>query len=363
MNFNIEANYRDTNSASPLALSNNLVIFATYAGLTVVLFAVFLIHDGNFLFPNDDAYIYLHSAQAFWAGHDQAYAGTPPLIGVTSGVFFAGLLLLETIIHSPEMALYVWCMICAIAYLTGIHAIARSAGCSASATTAVVIGSLVIGGSTYQLLNGLDTGLTMAAVAWDLALLATLRRNALALLSGLMLFVRPELILFSVASMSILFLEDTSSRRKLANAALFLLPVLPFALWFWIEIGSPIPSTISAKEYFFAEANFPVSDKIRLFLFPLSWSLLLTSPLWACIRFIRPRWFLATVSIVTFLFLSAYLYKLPGMLAAATGRYMFTLAPILSLAIAHGISAPLPEQRKTTRIYIALAVIPSVVAL
>lgn len=316
------------------------------------------------VFPNDDAYIYLHNAQVFWSGQDSSYPGVSPLTGTTSSVFFAGLLLFETCIRAPEIALYIWCLVAAVALVGGLYAIGINAGCSAFAAAAIAVGSLLIAGGVYQLINGLDTGLAIAAVAWALALLTSRRRGvAFALLIGVMPFIRPELALLSLASIVVLLLDDNPIRRKVALIAIAGVAALPFALWLWRETGSPIPSSVPAKEYFFAEAYLPLAIRLEMALKPIVAALLLTFPLALFLWFIRPAWLLAICVIFIMGIFGAYLIKLPDMLAISIGRYMFILLPVLSLGIAQGVASRRPIHRKIATVLIGLAVIPNVFAL
>ena len=323
----------------------------------VSLFLVILLVIGGPHFTCDDAYIFLHDAQVLWAGQDSAYLGVPALFGTTSGVFLILLMLLERIIRSPEMALFVCLMIGAISYVLGLYVMCLNAGTSNRAATALAIGSLVLAGSAFQLLNGLETGLAMSAVAWDFALLLSKRRTmALPVLCGVMPFVRPELAFLSGCSLAILIFDQTvSSRFKIEAIVVSIASALPFATWYWIEIGSPFPSTAAAKAYFFAEAYDPITTKLYYVAMSAGRALLVTFPLWFCVIFIRP----ARIRTICLLFISAllgaFLSRFPGGLWMSTSRYLFVFAPIVILGMAAGLASEHARGRRIVRYCLASA--------
>ena len=107
----------------------------------------------------------------------------------------------------------------------------------------------------FQLLNGMDTGLAMAAVAWNIKLLTDKKRTLwLSILCGIMPFIRPELSFLSLVSMLIIFGDGgCSARFKMAAAVTAILSAVPFLLWYWVDTGSFVPNTVNAKTYYFAE--------------------------------------------------------------------------------------------------------------
>jgi hypothetical protein len=238
--------------------------FIPVLGLGILVAAAFGLafhRIGGAKFPNDDAYIALHNAQVLWAGHDAAYSGVPALIGATSGAHLALLMFFECFVPSAPLALFLLCGVVTFGYVLAIYVLCLNYECSRAIAAAFASGSLLVAGSIFQFLNGLDTGLAMTAVACDLALLASKRHPCLlAILCGVMPFVRPELAVLSAGSILVLLSDaDKSHQEKTVAIVLATAAVLPFLTWYWIGTGSPMPSTISAKAYFFAEANLPLA--------------------------------------------------------------------------------------------------------
>ncbi len=332
------------------------------AGAVTALFAIVFHCIGGAKFPNDDAYIGLHNAQVLWLGHDAAYRGVPALVGATSGVHLALLMLFESLVSPAPLALFVLCAAAAVAYVLAIHALCLNAGCSRAIAFAFAIASLCFAGSLFQFLNGLETGLAMTAVACDLALLASNRyRWLLAILCGLMPFVRPELAVLSLGSMLIVFGDSTKSRgEKTVAAALAIAAAIPFLAWYWIDTGSFIPSTIDAKNYFYAQANLPMAAKFIWFAQSMIVGIVYAFPIFLCVPAIRSRPLRALCLSFVAIVLFAYLERLPGGLRFNSGRYLFIFVPIVLYGLIDAYAAPEPWRRRLARRCMVAALIPTV---
>ena len=154
--------------------------------VTIGAFAIAYYLIGGPLFINDDAFINLHNAQVLWLGQDAAYRGVPALVGATSGLHLALLMAFESVIPNDAIALFVLGAVVAAAYVIGLFAMSLNAGCSRHEAMVIALGGLLFAGSTFQLLNGMDTGMAMVAVAWDIKLLTDRRRTRwLPILCGL----------------------------------------------------------------------------------------------------------------------------------------------------------------------------------
>jgi hypothetical protein len=325
------------------------------AALTAFAVAYHLI--GGPLFPNDDAFINLHNARVLWLGHDPAYRDVPALVGATSGVHLALLMLFESFIPADTTALFVLCAVIAAVYVLGLFAMCINVGCSRIQATLIALAGLILAGSIFQLLNGLDTGLAMAAVAWNIKLLTDGKRTLwLPVLCGAMPFIRPELGFLSIASMFVVLRDREPSIDFRAKAvALCVLAATPFLLWYWIDTGSPIPSTIGAKTYFFAEQYLDWRTKAGWVIPAMTQAVLETLPLFLCISFIRPR----AVRLILLLFVAvlfgSYFWKLPSGFLHNAGRYLYPLVPVVLVGIACGLSSLHRRHRKMTLVFIAIS--------
>ncbi len=329
-------------------------ILCSLAALGAFAFAYHWI--GGAIFPNDDAYIALHDAQAVWAGRDEIYRGVPALYGETSGVRLALLLLFECFLK-PEIASFCLGATISVAYVLGLYTASMGAGCSRPEATAIALSGLVVGGSIAELLNGLDTGLAMAVVAWAIALLIDRARwRQLALLCGMMPFARPELGLLAAGSMLILLIEPERSWQERKRALLLAVAsATPFMLAYFIEIGTPFPSTMSAKAAFFAQHFLDWHTKLGWLISILSRALLTVFPLVLCVGFIRPVRLRALLLVFTAIFLAAYFWQFPGGLTHNYDRYLFVFVPMIIFGVACGVASEKRWQRIFTLAFIGMS--------
>ncbi|HEX5454257.1 MAG TPA: hypothetical protein VFX06_10730 [Stellaceae bacterium] len=326
--------------------------------VTAIAFLLAYRSDGGFFFPNDDAYIALHNAQVLWAGHDSAYVGVPALFGETSGAHLALLMLFESVIRPDTAALFVLGGVIAAAYVLGLLYACIAVGCSRIEATVLALAGLVLGGSIFQLLNGLDTGLAMAAVAWDIALLADRRHpRLLALLCGVMPFVRPELAFMSLASLAIMLAARQPHSGRFKTLALAAIAAAPFLLWYWIDTGSPIPSTIGAKTYFFADRYVDWHRKAAWLIHDLTRALGTVFPLFLCAAFIRPRVLRAALFLFAAAFVAAYFVRFPSGITTNADRYLFLFVPVILFGIACGVSATKRRRRLLTLASLAISIL------
>ena len=269
---------------------------------------------GGPIFPNDDAYIALHNARTLWLGYDAAYRDVPALVGATSGAHLALLMLFESFISTDATALFVLSAAIAAAYVLGLYAMALNVGCSRIQATLIALAGLVLAGSIFQLLNGLDTGLAMAAIAWNIKLLTDDKRTLwLPVLCGVMPFVRPELGFLSVASMLVvLWNRKLSIEFRIEAVALCVLAAMPFLIWYWIDTGSPIPSSMGAKTYFYAERYVDWRIKLTWLTHDVAQAALVILPLFLAIRFVRPRSVCLLLLLFVAVFLGSYFWRFPS---------------------------------------------------
>ena len=136
------------------------------------------------------------------------------LNGATSIVHLA-LIALLLLALPPPFALYGAMWLGVLAYALGLVRLCQVGRVPPLAAPLVVLAGLLIGQGPYQLTNGLETGLAMAAVVWALALALedTARRSRLlAGLCGTLPFVRPELGLLGL----LLLVVSALRHRRLA---------------------------------------------------------------------------------------------------------------------------------------------------
>ena len=314
-------------------------------------------------FPLDDAYITLHNAQVLRDGVDPNY-GVSPLVGATSSVH---LLLVAALAHFVAMpwagAVATWVGIAL--YLSGILVVARRCAFTSLEAGALIVVGVCAGMSTYHLLNGLETGLAMAAVLWALILAAGPPARLLPALLGVMPFIRPELALLAVpllARQVWLRWRLGASAAILGDLAVFALGAAPWLLWIWSETGSIVPQTAAAKRAFFAHDALPWSVKV-IYVVRILWEQACQlGPLVLGLYMLRcaPAGRIAQLFIVAVLVLFGL--EMPVGLRHNEYRYLYTLVPLLIVGLAYtraggGKSTLLTAAMIATAVY-AIAMTP-----
>lgn len=308
----------------------------------------------GFLFPLDDAYIVLHNARILLSGDaDPSYVGIDPLVGATSPVHLAlvasfGLVLPLTAASAIVAGLG------AAAYAAALVAMARRFGAGSLAATLFAAAGLLAARTPHQLLNGLETGLAMATVAWVLVLVADPipdRRTRVALwtLCGIAPFIRPELALLVVPACGIDLVRVSRRERSPRKTLAPLLPAMlgalavtaPFVIWTILATGTPLPGTITAKRAWFAETNTSAHAALStvvgavltvLFQFGgVALAGLMRMPALALGQ-------LGTAFVLALL--AVFALALPGGLSHNDHRYLYVAAPVLLFAAASALGAP-----------------------
>jgi hypothetical protein len=290
-----------------------------------------LVRPSPFAFPLDDAYITLHNASVLLFGPDRNY-GVSPLIGATSQIHL--LLVAATMMFTdPLNASYLVSVAAAMLFATGLARIAFQLGCSMRSAALFVALGFLTGFAPFQLLNGLETGLAMAAVTWAFSLAMNPRPSlALPVLCGLLPFVRPELGALSVVLMVrqswIRF--RAGERASIArDGAIALLVAMPFIVWMWMSTGSPFVQTAMAKRFFFAEQHAPWTRKALSMSGGLLQSGMLPLAIIACLGY-RSRLAIPAALYVLSL-LGAWYMMFPGGVTHNGSRYLFVLFPAFLL--------------------------------
>jgi hypothetical protein len=210
----------------------------------------------------DDAYITMHSARVLWEGIDRSYPGTPALVGITSPVHL-GVVAAFLPFWGARTATLLTLWLSTIAFGVGIGVLASENRLSLPQAIACTIVALTVGFMPSQLANGLETALTLAVVTWALVLACRPERRdgvVLYILAGISPFVRPELALMTLAICAGRILErPRDAARALTITAL---AALPWAAWMFHQTGGVVPTTIRAKDAFFAERSLPLRSKL-----------------------------------------------------------------------------------------------------
>lgn len=262
----------------------------------------------------------MHNARSLLAGWDATY-DVSPLTGATSLVHLllvAGL----GMVMPMHWASLIAGLSGAVAYAAALDRLA--AKLENWRRPALVFAGLAIGTMPNFLVNGLETSLAMATVAWLLVLRDDKR---LFLLAGLSPFVRPEIAILG-ATLLMRQLWMFSGLDRLRVLALTVAVAAPFVAWSFIETGQVLPGTMAAKLAFFREGDVTLAARIAapflsLFEYGL-WPLLLgllglrSWPSWA---------FLGAV-------VGAEMTLIPAAFNWNEGRYLAPLLPVLVMGIA-----------------------------
>lgn len=285
-------------------------------------------------FPLDDAYIVQHTVNGLLAGEETRYIGSSPIAGATSP-FFVILILLVSYVVQVDLAQAIVTAAGLLLYGAGVFRFSKLSGLGTVLAGVVTAFALLFGHVLYQLLNGLETGLAMAAVVWVCVFFRhgyPSKKWHFSVL-GVLPFIRPELGVLSLALLaySLAMVRGSVDANRLALVAAFFvflgaLPVMLFLFW---ASGSIFPNTVSAKVYFFAEGCLPLQTKL----------LVVGSAFWRYGLFAgvgimgvmglvvsRLRW--VGLSFVC-VFVLAYVLRFPGALYHNHYRYMHLLFPFV----------------------------------
>jgi hypothetical protein len=337
-----------------------------------VVVAVALVHarmGGTPIFPVDDAYITLHNVRVLLAGSDPNFPGISPFSGATSPVHLLFVAALALFVQAP-WALWLAGWLATAFYAAGVLRLAVVLEAPRAVALALPFVALTCGGTSVQLMNGLETGLAMAAVVWSIAIHLdpeATRRRWLPAVLGMLPFLRPELTLLSAALLTDRVLGETSwrarARRFALDAALAAVFAAPLCLLNVFTSGGVIPATVSIKQYYFAEGCKPlgwrtstVESAVSGFLERTGFAAvgLALLVLKRCGRFLL----LAVAGIV-----ASYWAQFPGALTHFEHRYLHVLVPLAIFGLAIAAADRQGAMRRWGLIFVAFSIVNAAVTL
>jgi hypothetical protein len=306
----------------------------------------------------DDAYITLHSATSVVASTDTIYQ-TSPLTGVTSPVFLAPLVGLILLGLEPLHAVRVMSAGSVVALACTLWSLGRAVGIAAVSRALFVASALACGQVIAQTTNGLETAWALAAVVWMLSAAIEGRTSTVSVLAGLMLWLRPELVI-TAAAVFIWTAVRATLRQRLAMSAYALVAAVPFAIWVHSATGDWVTGTMSAKRAWFAEGCLPwpvrsVFEGVPLLLW------LTDVGLFVCGAAVFLRTSLGRVGCVAILVtLAIFFGTFPGALSHNERRYLYPLIlPWLAWGWARWFVAP----ETFTRVFVTVGSVVTIGAM
>jgi hypothetical protein len=291
------------------------------------------------VFPLDDGYITLHSAQALHAGFDRNYPGVSPLFGTTSAPFL-GLVYLLLFAFQPLIVLDLACWIGVLFYCLGLVRIGRTFHLPLRDCALICFLGVTASYVPYHLVNGLETAWALAGIAWTLALASDSSRwwTWAAAAAGTTAGIRPDLMPFAAIVALILAARVYRQRGLSLHAAVIfaasLLPIALCAAWYFHATGIPFPQTGIAKKAFFAQTGWPW--RVKILTESISFSAFLLSAGFLCIacrQLFRTALGRGILLFIGVFYLSIYL-QFPGAMSWNLGRYPVVLIPIMVWALA-----------------------------
>lgn len=327
------------------------VVYGAVAALGVVLW---ILHARSpIVFPVDDAYITAHNAGAIAGGEDPNF-GVSGLVGATSPLHTL-LVALFALVLPSTVALYIVMWLAAIAYALGVVRLAFAFRASVGQAVLVLLASTLVAEVPHILMNGLETGLAMAAMVWTLALVTegTKVARVAAAMCGVLPLLRPELAVVSGLMFLVLAVRRwraaaawrAAVRPILVDAAAALAVVLPFAIILWIATGAPVPSTLSAKRYYFAEACLPEPLRRAALTYHVKDFVGLLNVASAAVVLLLVTAVGRALVVFACVFVLAYYLQFPTALGHYEHRYMYVLLPPLVF----GVASCLRDHRRSLR--------------
>lgn len=274
----------------------------------------------------DDAYIVEHSVKGILANHESRFMGSTPWEGVTSPVY-VGVITIVSLLIPIQFSHWIVSALSTLLMVSGWYLICRRNSLNNTLAMAVAIISLLAGFTYYQLTNGLETGMAMAALTWTLLALDYDRPpNWSYALVGIQCFIRPELL--ALSAIFVIYIVAKRPRGWLRGVLITACFFAISALLLFLASGTVIPNTLSAKTYFFAEGCGPDAFKSAFVLSAL-WMFINGLGLFAAgfVMAAISRQRLVLFSFIA-IFIFAYFQKFPGALFHNYSRYLYLVLPI-----------------------------------
>jgi hypothetical protein len=303
-------------------------------------------------FLYDDAYITLASAEGLWRGTDGHYPGTPPLVGVTSPFHVLLTSLLLPFMNGP-LALLSACAIGAAIYAWGLVRVAQAEGLSPSSQACLVLAGCGTGMISQHMVNGLETSWAMAGLVWSVHFVQQRATSRLAVLCGVLPFIRPELAVWSAA---LLLAELRGGRATIGRTAMLAASgALPWLVLLWWQTGQVLPTTLAAKRDWYAEGCWALGRRATTVAHALGLWLFISGGvavgLWGLVRKPIGRLALICLAIV----LLAWTSSVPSLLDGYHRHRYF--APFLAFLAAGICWVPEPWRARACRFAAALSVV------
>lgn len=316
----------------------------TYLLTSFVLLTLIIIYFAFFpqpIFPIDDAYIILHSIKVLHSGVDYNYINVSPLIGITSLPHFA-LAFLFSLSMPPPWALMVTQWLAIILYGFGVVRLALDSRANTIQALLFLILSCTAVYISYQLLNGLETGLALAGIIWAFVFASKpdsrLNRILAPLLWGVLPFLRPELVILSalmILQRGLYYWRQQKNYRYLLHhlsrdVGLAVCSATPWVIWYYLSTGLPFPNSISAKEAYFSLFSLSPSYKLTILTEILHIAVITLGAglfFFALLLVFTPLGRLGIIFII--LFLLSYWWIQPEVLSSNGQRYLYVCFPIV----------------------------------
>jgi short-subunit dehydrogenase len=239
------------------------------------------------------------------------------------------------LVFDPLVASFVAGSMAVLLYGLGLSRLAfLNGGSSILAAVIAALGAFT-GYAVLQLLNGLETGLAMAAVTWTLVFASEAKQGvAVPLCCGLLPFIRPELAALAAPLLlrQCWLRWQNGSRRTaamliLSDLGCAAIAAAPWLAWEWVSLGTVFPPTAVAKEAFFAEQGLPALDKAQMVAHGFAQSGI--TPLIPALLLARRDQVIFCLWAFVLAVIVALYHSLPGGAGQSFSRYDFILLPPL----------------------------------